>query len=735
MLPDLFREGQGVVAEGALDGGGMFNADTILAKHDETYMPKEVADALKKSGHWKDDYRAAGAPVPVTGANQMIPELGHYALMLALGLALIQGIDADRRHAHQRSGADEHRGARGARAIRSSSRLRSCALAECYVTSDFSVLNVYENSNSAMPLIYRLTSVWGNHEGSMMLWVSILAFFGALVAVFGANLPAVLKANALAVQAWIAAAFHLFILTTSNPFLRIADAPFEGRDLNPILQDPGLAFHPPMLYLGYVGFSIAFSFAIAALIEGRIDAAWARWVRPWVLVAWMCLTLGIAGGSYWAYYELGWGGFWFWDPVENASLMPWLAGTALLHSAVVMEKRGALKVWTILLAILAFSLSLIGTFLVRSGVLTSVHAFAIDPTRGIFILAILVVFIGGALALYAWRAPLLKQGGLFAPISREGALVFNNLFLTSACATVFVGTLYPLALEALDRRQDFRRAAVLQCDLRAAVHSADAGDAVRAADGLEARRYSRRGAAPARGGACLSAVAIAAAFALEHGGPVLAPFGVGIAIFVMAGAVTDIAERTMILRVPFSAALRRAIGLPRSVWGTAFAHFGIGVTLLGIVGVTAWGSERIAEIKPGDSHRHLALSADLRRRVRPRRAELSRRRRPFHRAASERRDLIGVMEPSRRTFPARNMATTEAALMTRGVSQLYLSLGDPNADGAVPVRLYFKPHVLLIWLGALIMFLGGAPVAVGSAAAHRRAAAGESARSRLQPAE
>ena len=300
-----------------------------------------------------------------------------------------------------------------------------------------------------MPLIYRLTSVWGNHEGSMMLWVSILTFFGALVAVFGTNLPLVLKANALAVQAWIAAAFHLFILMTSNPFVRIPDAPFEGRDLNPILQDPGLAFHPPMLYLGYVGFSIAFSFAIAALLEGRIDAAWARWVRPWVLGAWMCLTLGIAGGSYWAYYELGWGGFWFWDPVENASLMPWLAGTALLHSAVVMEKRGALKVWTILLAILAFSLSLIGTFLVRSGVLTSVHAFATDPTRGVFILAILVVFIGGALALYAWRAPLLKQGGLFAPISREGALVFNNLFLTTACATVFVGTLYPLALEAL----------------------------------------------------------------------------------------------------------------------------------------------------------------------------------------------------------------------------------------------------------------------------------------------
>src|SRR5215471_848705 len=378
----------------------------------------------------------------------MTAELGHYALMLALGLALIQGTMPI-------VGTRSDDPALISVAVPAALAqfffvaLSFAALTICYVTSDFSVLNVYENSNSAMPLLYRFTSVWGNHEGSMMLWVSILALFGALVATFGGNLPAKLKANALAVQAWIAAAFELFILITSNPFLRIADAPFEGRDLNPILQDSGLAFHPPLLYLGYVGFSIAFSFAIAALIEGRIDAAWARWVRPWVLGAWMCLTLGIAGGSYWAYYELGWGGFWFWDPVENASLMPWLAGTALLHSAVVMEKRGALKVWTILLAILAFSLSLIGTFLVRSGVLTSVHAFATDPARGVFILAILVLFIGGSLTLFAVRAPLLKQGGLFAPVSREGALVLNNLFLVTACATVFVGTLYPLALEAL----------------------------------------------------------------------------------------------------------------------------------------------------------------------------------------------------------------------------------------------------------------------------------------------
>src|SRR3954462_13367578 len=288
-------------------------------------------------------------------------------------------------------------------------------LVTLHLTSDFSVANVVENSHSTKPLIYKITGVWGNHEGSMLLWVSILALFGGLVAAFGNNLPLSLRAHVLAVQAWIASAFYLFILITSNPFMRIGNPPIEGRDLNPVLQDIGLAVHPPMLYLGYVGFSISFSFAVAALIEGRIDAAWARWVRPWTLMAWIFLTLGIAMGSYWAYYELGWGGWWFWDPVENASLMPWLAGTALLHSAVVMEKRNALKVWTILLAILTFSFSLLGPFLVRSGVLTSVHAFAPDPTRGVFILAILTIFIGGSLALFAWGGPLLRQGGVLPP--------------------------------------------------------------------------------------------------------------------------------------------------------------------------------------------------------------------------------------------------------------------------------------------------------------------------------
>jgi len=534
--------------------------------------------------------------------------------------------------------------------------------------------------------------------------VLILALFGALVALFGRNLPATLKANVLGVQSWIAAAFYLFILGTSNPFLRLAQAPIEGRDLNPILQDMGLAIHPPLLYLGYVGFSISFSFAVAALIDGRIDAAWARWVRPWTLAAWMCLTLGIAMGSYWAYYELGWGGFWFWDPVENASLMPWIAGTALLHSAVVMEKRNALKIWTILLAILTFSLSLIGTFLVRSGVLTSVHTFASDPTRGVFILMILVAFIGGGLALFAWRAPLLKQGGIFAPISREGALVFNNLFLTTACLTVFVGTLYPLALEALTGEKISVGAPFF--NLTFAPLFIPLMLAMPFGPLMAWKRGDLYGVAQRLLAAfALAVVGIAATFAIVQGGPVLAPFGIGLGVWVIAGAVTDLAERTGALKLPAGVALRRAAGLPRSAWGTALAHAGIAVSLIGIVGASAWGTERIASLKPNETVTlgayQLTFDGAL-----PRQG-------PNYRELIGRftvrlgGNVVGVMEPSKRSFAARQMSTTEAALLTRGVGQIYLSLGDTGADGALAVRAYHKPLVLLIWLGAVAMFLGG----------------------------
>jgi cytochrome c-type biogenesis protein CcmF len=660
----------------------------------------------------------------------MIAEIGHYALVLALALALVQStvplLGARRRDAALMGVAD-------LTALVQFGFVATAfaALVTCYVTSDFSLVSVFENSHSTMPLVYKFTSVWGNHEGSMLLWVLILSLFGALLAAFGTNVPAVLKATVLSVQSWIAAAFYLFILLTSNPFARLPDAPFEGRDLNPILQDMGLAVHPPMLYLGYVGFSISFSFAIAALIEGRIDAAWARWGRPWTLAAWMCLTLGIAMGSYWAYYTLGWGGWWFWDPVENASLMPWLAGTALLHSAVVMEKREALKVWTILLSILTFSLSLIGTFLVRSGVLTSVHAFASDPTRGVFILGILVLFIGGGLALYAWRAPLLKQGGLFAPISREGALVFNNLFLTAACATVFVGTLYPLALEALTGDK---------ISVGAPFFDATFGPlfiplliAVPFGPLLAWKRGDVYGVAQRLMGAFAAAlVGLAATFVVDGGGPVLAPFGVGLALFVMAGAATDIFERTGLLRMPVSIAIQRAVGLPRSAWGTAFAHFGLGLTLLGIVGETQWGSERIVAIRPGDqiSIRRYDFSFDgLTPHTGPNYREIVGR---F--TVRRNGEEIGVMQPSKRSFPARETTTTQTALMTRGFSQLYLSLGDSNADGTISVRLYHKPLVMLIWIGALVMAIGGA---LSLSDRRLRVGAPKPARTRraMQPAE
>ncbi|MGI9412948.1 MAG: heme lyase CcmF/NrfE family subunit, partial [Hyphomicrobiales bacterium] len=371
----------------------------------------------------------------------MIAETGHFALILALALAVMQVVvplvGAQRGDVALMKTAEP-----AAQAQFLLVAIAFLALMHGYVTSDFSIVNVWQNSHSSKPLIYKISGVWGNHEGSMVLWILILTLFGACVATFGRNLPPGLRARVLSVQAMIAVAFLLFSIVTSNPFARIHPTPADGQGLNPILQDPGLAFHPPFLYIGYVGFSMAFSFAVAALIEGRVDPAWARWVRPWTLAAWMFLTVGIAMGSWWAYYELGWGGWWFWDPVENASFMPWLLGTALLHSAIVVEKRDALKVWTILLAILTFSLSLVGTFLVRSGVLTSVHAFATDPARGVFILVILCAFIGGSLALFAWRAPIFRSGGLFAPISREGALVVNNLLLAVGCAAVLFGTLY-----------------------------------------------------------------------------------------------------------------------------------------------------------------------------------------------------------------------------------------------------------------------------------------------------
>jgi cytochrome c-type biogenesis protein CcmF len=633
----------------------------------------------------------------------VIAESGHYALVLALGLSLIQST-LPVLGARWRDSALMNVARSTAVAQLGFVAASFAALVTLHVISDFSVANVFENSHSMKPLIYKVTGVWGNHEGSMLLWVSILALFGGLVAIFGNNLPHSLRAHVLAVQAWVASAFYLFILITSNPFLRIANPPIEGRDLNPVLQDIGLAIHPPMLYLGYVGFSISFSFAVAALIEGRIDAAWARWVRPWTLVAWIFLTLGIAMGSYWAYYELGWGGWWFWDPVENASLMPWLAGTALLHSLVVMEKRNALKVWTILLSILTFSLSLLGTFLVRSGVLTSVHAFASDPTRGVFILLILCLFIGGSLSLYALRASALKQGGLFAPISREGALVLNNLLLTTACATVFVGTLYPLALEVITEEKISVGAPFF--NLTFAPLFVPLMIALPFGPLLAWKRGDLAGAAQRlMAAAIVGLVAVAIAWAWARGGATFAPLAIGLAVFVIVGALSDTAERVALFRVPLAMAVRRAQGLPRSSWGTMFAHAGIGIALIGIVCETTWNSEYIGSMKVGDEARIAGYALRL--------DGINQRQGPNYREMvaqfGVRIDgkLLAAMTPSKRNFTTRGATTTEAALLTRGASQLYISLGDLADDGKIAVRIYHKPLVLLIWFGPVLMAFGG----------------------------
>ncbi|TIV96432.1 MAG: heme lyase CcmF/NrfE family subunit, partial [Mesorhizobium sp.] len=607
-------------------------------------------------------------------------ETGHFALVLAFALSLVQMLVP---LVGARTGNRRLMAVGGPVAVTgfALTALSFTALATAYAGSDFSVASVWENSHSLQPMIYKITGTWGNHEGSMLLWVLILTFFGALVAAFGSNLPATLKANVLAVQGMIGAAFFLFILATSNPFIRLNPAPIEGRDLNPILQDLGLAIHPPLLYLGYVGFSICFSFSVAALIEGRIDASWARWVRPWTLVAWMFLTGGIAMGSYWAYYELGWGGFWFWDPVENASFMPWLAGTALLHSAIVMEKRSALKIWTLLLAILTFSLSLLGTFLVRSGVLTSVHAFATDPARGVFILCILTLFIGGSLALFALRASTLTAGGLFHPISREGALVLNNLFLTTATATVLVGTLYPLALEALTGGKISVGAPFfdltfgpLMLPLLAIVPFGPLlawkrGDVVAASQRLMAAFAL-----------ALAAVLVTGLFI--DGASVFAALGVGLAVWLVGGALTDLAVKSGIGSVAPTVMLRRFVGLPRSVFGTALAHLGLGLTLLGIVGTLSFGTEKILTMRPGET---VELSGHTLRLE-----GLSPRKGPNFTEDRGRFQLIGAdgnadgeITSAKRFYPVRQTVTTESGIRTLGLSQLYLSLGDEGNDGSV----------------------------------------------------
>lgn len=637
----------------------------------------------------------------------MIPEIGHFALVLALAVAVVQtGLGL-----YGPALAD-------ARLMVMASRAASlqvillivsfAALTYAFVTSDFSVINVYENSHSAKPMLYKVTGVWGNHEGSMLLWVLILAVFGASVANFGANLPDSLKARVLGVQGLIGAVFSLFVVLASNPFVRLSPTPINGTDLNPLLQDPGLAFHPPFLYGGYVGLSVAFSFAAAALIEGRVDAAWARWVRPWALAAWASLTVGIALGSWWAYYELGWGGYWFWDPVENASLMPWLAATALLHSAIVVERRGALKSWTVLLAILAFSLSLLGTFLVRSGVLTSVHAFAVDPERGLFILGILIFFIGGALALYAWRAPSLKLGGLFAPVSRESALVINNLLLTASTAAVLIGTLYPLVLEGVTGEKisvgpPFFNGTFIPIILPLLL-------LVPFGPMLAWKRADALATAQRLYAAAVAAlvVGLIALFVVE-GAPILAAVGLAIATWLVVGAGVEIAERVKLGKIPIGQSLNRLKGLPRSAWGTAIAHAGVGVLVFGVVGVTAGAQERVVLMQAGQTLEigpyELAFKG-----VTPAPGPNYEADRGIF-TVSRDGAVVGQLTPEKRFYPVAKMPTTEAAIRTTILDDVYVVLGDPQ-PGAAPgqtqwiVRAYHNPLQPLVWVGCIIMVLG-----------------------------
>ncbi len=634
----------------------------------------------------------------------MIAELGHFALILAFVVALFQMsvplIGATKGWSDWMRVASP-----AALAQFLLVGLSFAALVHAFVTSDFSVRLVAANSHSLKPMIYKVSGTWGNHEGSMLLWVLILALFGATVAAFGRDLPLGLKSRALAVQAMIAAAFFAFILFTSNPFERLLPAPPDGNDLNPLLQDIGLAIHPPFLYIGYVGLSMAFSFAVAALIEGRVDAAWARWVRPWTLAAWVSLTIGIALGSYWAYYELGWGGWWFWDPVENASFMPWLVAGALLHSAIVVEKRSALKTWTILLAILAFSLSLIGTFIVRSGVLTSVHAFANDPERGVFILAILLVAIVGSLALFAWRAPSMRSEGVFQPVSREGALVLNNLLLAVACAVVFIGTLAPLVREFIDGAKisvgapffdltftPFMVLLFLALPLGALMpwKRADAGKVL-------TRLWLAGACALAFGGIV---------WGLQEGTALLAPIGLALAAWLVFGVLVELWERGGFARVGAAVGLQRLASLPRADWGKSIAHAGLGLTVMGIAAVSAWEIEDIRLAQPGDIIPLGPYELRFDGVVDGQGPNYSYQRGSFQMFSDG--DIVRELTPEKRFYPVAQTPTTEAAIDMGFARDVYLVLGDQQqGTGAWAVRSYYKPLANWIWIGSLIMALGG----------------------------
>jgi len=631
----------------------------------------------------------------------MIAEIGQLALILAFMLGLVQSV-APLLGAHRGDSVLMSLGRSSALLQTVFVALAFAALATAYVTMDFSVELVAKHSHTTQPLPYRFSASWGSHEGSMLLWVLILALHGGAIAFFGRSLRETLQARVLAVQGMLSAAFIGFSLFTSNPFSRLSPVPLDGTELNPLLQDPGLVMHPPLLYLGYVGFSVAFSFAVAALIEGRVDAAWARWVRPWVLSAWISLTIGIALGSWWAYYELGWGGWWFWDPVENASLMPWLVGTALLHSAMVLEKRGALISWTILLAILTFSLSMIGTFLVRSGVLTSVHAFAVDPERGFYILVFILIATGAALALYAWRAPAMRSGALFSPISREAGITLNNLFLLAATATVFLGTFYPVFIDVLNGEKIsvgppyyaitfiplFVPLLVLVGFGPMLTWKRDTARAV-----LRRLRWPIAVTAVVAGAGLL-------VFGLAKVGAALA---IALGVWLIAAAFMLLARRWGLGRK--GAETGRLIRTtPLAFWAVAVAHAGLGVGTIGVAAMSAWTDSEVATMVPGQTiefagHRitmdALGPATGPNYQAEQARFRVEERGQPF------------LMVSEKRFYPSSQTQTTEAGIRREVMGNLYISVGESATPGAATVRLWWHPLVEWIWGGAMIMAFGG----------------------------
>ena len=628
----------------------------------------------------------------------MINEIGHFTLLLAFCVALLQATVP-------LFGA--HKGRIDLMAIsESAANLQFAlllasfgALTHAFMTSDFSVKLVVLNSHSLKPMLYKITGVWGNHEGSMLLWVLILSLFGASASWFGANLPILLKTRVLAIQGAIGVAFLAFIIFTSNPFERVEIPPFDGQDLNPLLQDPGLAFHPPFLYLGYVGLSMAFSFAVAALIEGRIDAAWGRWVRPWTLAAWIFLTIGIALGSWWAYYELGWGGFWFWDPVENASFMPWLLAAALLHSAIVVEKRETLKSWTILLAILAFGFSLIGTFIVRSGVLTSVHAFANDPERGMFILIILGIFMGGALTLFSFRSSAMEARGVFSMVSRETALVSNNVLLAVSAFVVFFGTIWPLVAELFfDRKLSvgppFFNAAFTPFMILL-------GLILPVGSNLPWKRANILNSSKKLIFVFILSICLAGLiWAIQTGKSLIGPVGVFLGAWIVMGTILDLFSK-----LGRSISLKRLIVLPRADFGKFFAHSGLGITMFAIAALTSWEKEDIRVVPVGGSWKIAAYDLKLNS------VENVRGPNYFSTmgviAVSKDGQLLTVLRPEKRNYPVAQMPTTEAAIDYRLSRDLYVVLGDQQSDNSWTIRTYLKPFTNWIWGGCALMAVGG----------------------------